>query len=84
MKPSPFLPRGIAALLLALLLAACSSRPPPVAAPAPAPAAAASQVPGAPPAMCVREGDSCVAPGSACCAGLVCVGFRNSFCAPKP
>jgi hypothetical protein len=67
-------------LMLALLLAACSSRPPPVAAPAPAASAAL----GAKPGMCVREGESCVAPGSTCCAGLVCVGFRNSFCAPKP
>jgi hypothetical protein len=31
-------------------------------------------------AACVKEGGSCASPEARCCAGLLCVGVKNSFC----
>lgn len=29
---------------------------------------------------CVKEGDSCAAPGAHCCAGFICAGINGSIC----
>jgi hypothetical protein len=34
-------------------------------------------------ATCVKEGAACAAKESACCAGLICVGFKQPVCMPK-
>jgi hypothetical protein len=33
-------------------------------------------------AVCVKEGASCASPEARCCGNLLCVGGKNSFCAP--
>jgi len=35
------------------------------------------------PAACVREGESCDAPGATCCAGFLCVGSRGAVCTSR-
>jgi hypothetical protein len=34
-------------------------------------------------AACVKEGAACAAKGSVCCAGLICVGFKQPVCMPN-
>jgi len=77
--------RGIKTLIVtaaAMLLAACFTVQQPPAAQQP-PAPQAGRVPQPSAAACVKEGESCSARGSECCAGLICVGSRGSICVTR-